>query len=811
MEEIRDLCARLGSVLVFILATGIFVQWGGETDWRLAFTGSASAAEDPDTSDKTLSPYFFVKSDDPTLDQLPLKSTSVTAEIAGVIADVKVTQVYRNEGKRPIEAVYVFPASTRAAVYGMKMTIGDRTIIAWVQKREEARRNYEEAKQQGKSASLLEQQRPNVFQMNVANIMPGDEIRTELSYTELLTPVEGIYEYVYPTVVGPRYSNKPAASVPDSEKWVANPYLHQGEPPTSSFNIVTHVAAGLPLTSMVCPSHKVDIAYEDPARATVTLDPSEKTGGNRDFILKYRLAGDKIASGLMLYQGKDENFFLLMVQPPKHIALKEIPPREYIFVVDVSGSMHGFPLTISKQLLKNLIGNLRPTDMFNVLLFSGGSQLMADKSIPATAENIRRAIDVIDHQQGGGGTELLPALKRAFALPGKEGVSRTVVAVTDGYVDVETQTFELIRNQIGKSNFFAFGIGTSVNRYLMEGMARAGAGEPFVITKPDEAPKQAEKFRQYVQAPVLTGIKLDFGGFDAYDVEPAGVPDVFSERPVIVFGKWKGKPAGHIVLSGLSGEGKYEQRIEVAGTKPDEANSALRYLWSRARIAELGDYNQLRPNDDRIKAITDLALKYNLLSAYTSFVAIDNQVRNKDGSLTTVAQPLPLPRGVSDYAVGGGAPQSAVLFKSMGRSTLAGRPASPQMYPEEAAGKVNDALETEKGRQGVKKEPASAPGIGQLIVVGDLSESAVRKELESHLADIAKCSSETGRNITGEVVVKWTVDPSGKIKDVEIVSNRTGSKAIEKCLVDWLKKQVLPASSGKGETTITASVVFGPA
>ncbi|HBA55343.1 MAG TPA: trypsin, partial [Syntrophorhabdus aromaticivorans] len=180
---------------------------------------------------------FFVKSDDPDTDRLPLKSTSAEVNIAGVIADVKVAQVYKNEGKKPIEAIYIFPASTRAAVYGMKMTIGKRVIEAKINKREEARRQYEEARDQGKSASLLEQRRPNVFQMNVANIMPGDEIRVDLKYTELLVPTDKIYEFAYPTVVGPRYSNQSAETAPPSERWVQNPYLRQGKAPTYGFDI----------------------------------------------------------------------------------------------------------------------------------------------------------------------------------------------------------------------------------------------------------------------------------------------------------------------------------------------------------------------------------------------------------------------------------------------------------------------------------------------------------------------------------------------------------------------------------------------
>ncbi|RPJ12326.1 MAG: trypsin, partial [Desulfobacteraceae bacterium] len=287
---------------------------------------SAAYAGNGEGTDKTLSPYFFIKSDDPETDRLPLKSTSAKVNIAGVIADVIVTQVYKNEGRKPLEAIYVFPASTKAAVYAMKMTIGERVIVADIRKRDDARKAYEQAKQDGKSASLLEQQRPNVFQMNVANILPGDVITVELKYTELLVPDRGMYEFAYPTVVGPRYSNRPAEGAPASEKWISNPFLRQGELPTYNFDISIRLAAGLPIKEIACSSHKVNIDYDGPNNAAVRLDSAEKSGGNRDFTLRYRLAGGKIESGLLLFEGKDENFFLLMLQPQKRVSENQIPP-----------------------------------------------------------------------------------------------------------------------------------------------------------------------------------------------------------------------------------------------------------------------------------------------------------------------------------------------------------------------------------------------------------------------------------------------------------------------------------------------------
>jgi Ca-activated chloride channel family protein len=766
----------------------------------LAFPTNADAGEAQNPADKTLSPYFFVKSEDPTVDQLPLQSTSVQVDIAGVIADVKVTQIYKNEGKKALEALYVFPASTRAAVYGMKMTLGERTITAQIREREAARREYEEAREAGKSASLLEEQRPNVFQMNVANILPGDVIKVEMSYTEFLSPTGGVYEFIYPTVVGPRYANQPEATAPSSEKWVKSPYLHQGESPTYSFDIQVNLSTGIPLQDVACPSHQVTTLFDGPALATVKLAEGRSSSGNRDFILKYKLAGEKIASGLLLSKGETENFFLLMLQPPQRIKAEEIPPREFIFIVDVSGSMHGFPLDVSKKLVKNLLGNLRPTDRFNVLLFAGGSRLMADASLPATPENIERAIRILDEERGGGGTELLPALQRALALPKVEGSARSVVVVTDGYVNVETQSFDLIRNNLGKANLFAFGIGSSVNRFIIEGMARAGMGEPFIVTRPDEASSQAEKFRKYIESPLLTGIRLDFGGFNVYDTEPSNIPDVLAERPVTVFGKWRGLPRGEVVLEGRAGREEFRQKVDVGAVNPLEVNAPLRYLWARERIATLSDYNHLQPDDDRTAEVKELGLKYHLLTPYTSFVAVDTLVRRKDGEVTTVQQPLPLPEGVSDYAIGNAgptaAPRSMALHEKYSRRPLP----SPTPDVDKSGGKTEEIRIYIQGHS------------EEMTVTKGLSKESIEKVIENHLHEMERCYQDAlakQPGLQGKMTLKFVVDSKGRVRKVQFISSGWVSREFQTCIENLLKQWRFPPPSSGGKVEIVYPFTCG--
>lgn len=706
--------------------------------------------------DKTLSPYFFVKSDNPETDQLPLKLTSANVEIAGVIANVKVTQVYKNEGKKALEAIYIFPASTRAAVYDMKMTIGERTIQAIVMEREQARQDYEKAKQQGKSASLLEQQRPNVFQMNVANIMPGDEIKVELFYTELLVPEKGVYEFVYPTVVGPRYSNKSEDTASASDKWVANPYTSESVKPMYTFDLQIKLNAGMPVKDITCTSHETDITYKGATSAVINLKKGNTFEGNRDFILKYRLRGDQIQSGVLLYDGKDENFFLAMVQPPQRIEPRQIPPREYVFIVDVSGSMNGFPIDISKKLMRNLLKNLKPSDKFNVILFAGVSNLLSETSLPVNEENIRKAVKLIDEQQGGGGTELVPALQRALALKGAEGYARTFVIATDGYVDVEKETFDLIRNNLGNASFFSFGIGSSVNRFIIEGMARVGSGEPFIVEKPDKADAMAERFREYIQTPVLTNVKVSFSGFEVYDVEPLTIPSMYAERPLMIYGKYKGKPSGKILITGTTGEGKFTKTFDLSGANASSENSALKYLWARNRIMLLDDYGKV-PGDFEAtkKEVLNLGLKYNLLTAYTSFIAIDSEVRNNNGETTTVKQPLPLPEGVNNNAVGAAQGYAGGVHKKV--NTMMLRSNAPSVTDMQYSEEKSEVVEKEEPVFLTVEEPATFQG-------GDL-QSFVKWVQEN-----IKYPKEFAEScITGKVFVQFTVDQKGKLVDIKIL------------------------------------------
>jgi len=573
--------------------------------------------------DKTETPYIKAKTEDGMMINVPLESVNVKVNIAGIIADVFSTQVYNNTSNQPVSAQYVFPGSTHAAVYGMTMKIGNRIINAKIKEKEQATEEFKNAVNQGKTASLLQQHRPNVFQMDIGNIPAKTKVEIELQYTELLQPEEGIYEFVYPTIVGKRFDQE----VEGTEQWTLNPYanLDQGNKPRidpPKFDVQVSLQTPIPIQGLKIPSHKVKVEYLNRKKAQVDLDNGNQTE-NKDFVLKYKLKGDRIETGIMLWEGEDENFFLYMGESPKRINPDEIPPREYFFIVDVSGSMNGFPLDISKTLMKNILNDLKPIDKFNVMLFAASSEVLFDEPQNATALNIKNAIGFLDHQNGIGGTHLLGALQEAFDHVNQTS-STSFVILTDGFVTVEKNAFDFISKNLHAANFFPIGIGSSVNRYLIEGLAHIGQTEPFFIMKPEQGTTISEKFKNYVSSPVLTNIKIQFDDFQTYDVIPQSIPDMLGERPVISYGKWKGKPKGEFLLTGNNAKGEYQNKTKVNQKLINSENKALRHLWARKKLQILSDYNTLSRSEDFKEKITEIGLKYSLLSEFTSFLAIDD-------------------------------------------------------------------------------------------------------------------------------------------------------------------------------------------
>jgi Ca-activated chloride channel homolog len=574
----------------------------------------------------------FLTSADGSVERIPLTMTAVDVTIAGVIADVTVRQTYENRGDHPIEAVYVFPGSSRAAIHALTMRIGNRVIRADIREKEQARREYAEARAAGKTASLLEQLDPSVFRMSVANVLPGDRIEVELAYTELLVPTKGEYAFFFPNTLGHGNYSADAAAAPTSTSSDVADY---------AFDIRTRLIGALPITQVESPSHAVDVAFSGPFDASVTLaEDALRAASTSDYEVRFRYAGDRIATGVLAYPHGDGGYFLLLAEPPRAIEPTLIAPREFIFVVDISGSMHGRPLEISKDLMGDLMGSLRPSDVFNVILFEGKLQMLSETgSITADTSSLARARKLMDSTSAGGSTDIIGALERAYELPRIPGRARSIVIVTDGVINAGGDAFQLIRSHLGEANAFVFGIGPYVERPVIERLARAGAGEPFIVDELGRGAEVAQQLRDYIDRPLWTQITVAPDGLTLDALEPGRIPDLLAERPVVLVGRYQGDAPGTVTLSGHAGGRPYKQQLRVDPQEASPELSGLRQLWARERIQRLIDEqagsmwrrgSSERAIPDHTAEITALGLEYSLLTPYTSFVAIDETVRSAE-------------------------------------------------------------------------------------------------------------------------------------------------------------------------------------
>jgi Ca-activated chloride channel family protein len=588
----------------------------------------------------TGAPYFEAFADGKRVEALPLAMTRVDVVVAGVIADVRLTQVYENRGQVPVEAVYVFPASSRATVHGLTMKVGNRIVRARLRGKAAARAQYEAAKQEGKTATLLEQQDVGAFRMNLANVLPGDRIEVELSYTELLLPTAGVYEFFFPNTAPEEHYRKegdPDTTMPRS----GAPAVTQ-----DAITITTRILSAAPIASIDSPSHKLKIARTGDSEALVTLDPAESDASRRDFVLRYSMLGDDIGTGVLAHPGADENFFLLTAQPPRNVGMDRVPPREYVFVLDVSGSMNGQPMDVSKQLMRELFAGLRQGDRFNVVLFAGDSAVLSPGgSLPADAEGLQRAIKLIDGTDAGGGTELAAALEKAYALPRTPGMARAMVVVTDGAISAGGDVSKLISSKLDQASVFVFGIGQGVDHATIARLARAGEGEAFDVMEMGKADAEARRLRAYIERPVLTNVRLEVIGADLYDLEPPSIPDLYAQRPIVIVGKYRGPLAGHVRIHGISGAHPVTLEVDLAKAYVDPSLDALPRLWARRRVDRITDAacpqwgSCNSDNPERDKAIEDIGLRYGILTSATSFVAVTEEVRTTQEGVT-VAQPV---------------------------------------------------------------------------------------------------------------------------------------------------------------------------
>ena len=576
---------------------------------------------------------------------MPLKHTKVSIEVTAFVARATVEQVFENPFDEPVEAVYTFPLPDRAAVDDFELTVGERTIRGEIKRREEARAVYREARAAGYQAALLEQERPNIFTQTVANLEPGMPITVRLRTIETLRYERGTYRLAFPLVVGPRYvaggnAGKDAACI--------NPaILPQGMRSGHDVSIEVSLDAGVPISNLTSPSHKIISEARSVSRAFVRLADGDAIP-NKDFLLRWSVASEKPAVGMLAHRDGLDGFFTLLVQPKGEIEAAEAMPKEIVFVLDTSGSMYGVPLDASKRLVAKALHAMGPRDTFNLIRFAGDNEAYSKSFLPNDAGSVESALRWFEGQGGGGGTDILSALKAAFVAPPDPNRVRIVVFLTDGYVGNEPQILAEIGKVLGDARIYTIGIGSSVNHYLLDRMADLGRGA-YVFVRPDEKADDAlEAFRSWVTKPYLTDLSIDWGDLHVADFGSERLRDLGSGQTLTLVGRYLGAGDGDIVVRGRLAGRAWEQRIHVKLPEKEAKNEALAALWARGRIEELTLGAAQGMNDAVQAEITALALQYQLMSPFTSFVAVDDSVVVNPGGISpTVHQAVPLPEGVS--------------------------------------------------------------------------------------------------------------------------------------------------------------------
>lgn len=591
----------------------------------------------------------------------PLKHTSVKAEITGFIARVNVTQQFENPYSEKIEAVYTFPLPAGAAVDDMTMLVGGRVIRGKIKRSEEARALYEAARTSGRMAGLLDQERPNIFTQSVTNIPAGAQVEVRISYVETLEFADGAYDFEFPMVVGPRYiPGTPVGKqgggwapdtnrVPDASR-ITPPVTPPGTRAGHDISIEVALDAGMPIDELLSPTHEVSAERRDGSHAVVRLK-DRNVIPNKDFILKYGIGGAKIEDALLTHRDPRGGFFTLILQPPDRIKTQDVTPKELVFVLDTSGSMSGFPIEKAKETMRLAMAGLNPQDTFNMITFSGDTHILFPQPVPATPANVAKAQAFLASRYGSGGTEMMQAIRAALDPSGNQNHVRIVCFMTDGYVGNDLEIIGEVKRH-PNARVFSFGIGSSVNRFLLDNMARQGRGEVEYVGLNGDGSAAARRFHERVRNPLLTDISIDWAGLPVSDVYPARIPDLFSAKALVVSGRYQSAARGTIRLRGKYAGREIVREIPVDLPAAESRHDVLATLWARRRVDNLmaQDFTGLQygnMRDDLREGITQLGLDYRLMTQFTSFIAVEETTVVTDGGPPRrIDVPVEMPEGV---------------------------------------------------------------------------------------------------------------------------------------------------------------------
>ena len=592
-------------------------------------------------------------------------NTDASMRISGMIARVSVKQSFRNDGHEWVEGVYVFPLPDSAAVDRLRMHIGDRYIEGEIREKAQAKKEYEQAKQQGKKVSLVEQQRANLFTTSVANIGPGESVVIEIEYLETLKYDDGTFSLRFPVTMTPRYipgsplgDRKGSGWSPDTTRvddasLITPPVVTRSS--SHRLSLQVELNAGVPLEIVASRYHPIDVQPVDikSGRYAIELaDPNVPM--DHDFEILWRPLPDTSPRASLFSEELDgQPYLLLMMIPPNNesVATPRMA-RETIFIIDTSGSMHGVSIEQARKALLLALDGLRPDDRFNVIQFNSVTHALFGVSVAANGENLGRAQSYVQSLTANGGTEMRPALQTALRLPAAESHLKQIIFITDGSVGNEQELFSLIEGELGDTRLFTVGIGSAPNGWFMRKAAEAGHGSYTFISALHEIDEKMGRLFRKLESPQLTDISIQWPSGVQLDAYPETVADLYAGEPVIVKARASGalRDGSEVIVSGNSVIGRWSSRLAIA---KDEDSPGVAAVWARARIEDLLDRERRGANADVTRtAVIETALRHHLVSKFTSLVAIDKTpVRPQGAGLDSEQVPSLLPYGQNHNAI----------------------------------------------------------------------------------------------------------------------------------------------------------------
>ena len=586
--------------------------------------------------------------------RFPSLASKIDVDLQGDLARVRVTQTFVNPLEQPVHARYLFPLNKDSAVFALTMTVGNERIRAVIKEKQEATKTFEAAKKAGKAAVLMTQHRPNMFSQRIANLIPGQPIEVVLEYTQTVPKIDAAYELVVPLVVGPRYQpdvdpNSTVFSQALSKLPLANLVAGIDVPETvagSRVGINVRLQSAVGFSSVSSATHDLRVDEESGSIVNATLADQEVIA-NRDFVLRYQLgSATQVSAGVLGYANEESGYFSLLIEPPKSWQEEEVLPREMVFLLDCSGSMSGQPMNASKLFMRSALASLRPIDSFRIIRFSDYATEFSREPLPATPENIAAGIRYTNQLHGSGGTIMRSGIQQALQVSQPAGSVRNVVFLTDGYIGNEYEILGLVERNLGAARLFALGVGSGVNRFLLDELARAGRGFARYLDPTAEVVEQAKSLAARLQTPLLTDVFIDWGDVNPADVTPMQIPDLYAGDSVRVQGRYALPGQYRVPVRGRSGGVPVELPIDIAlpavGEGREDKGEAIAYLWARSAIKDamqqLSVPRELRlaeRSDDELKQqVTQLGLKHSLLTRWTAFVAVSEQIYNAAPELT---------------------------------------------------------------------------------------------------------------------------------------------------------------------------------